>query len=122
MARKSGRSRTVHLPPAVLAVCRRLAGRHPTGPLFRTTRGEPWRKTAWRQAMARAQRKLGLAARPMVSGYRHAFATDALALGVSDAQVAELLGHSDTGMIHKHYGHLSARSRALKEALGRVRT
>ena len=121
-ARKTGRSRTIHLPPAVLAVCRRLAEQHPSGPLFRTTRGEPWRKTGWKQAMARAERKLGLDRRPMVSGYRHGFATDALAQGISDAQVAELLGHTDTSMIHRHYGHLSARSRALKEALNRVRS
>ena len=40
-ARKSGRGRTIHLPPAVLAICRRLAEQHPSGPLFRTTRGEP---------------------------------------------------------------------------------
>ena len=58
----------------------------------------------------------------MVSGYRHGFATDALAHGISDAQVAELLGHTDTSMIHRHYGHLSARSRALKEAPNRVRS
>jgi integrase len=106
--RKTGRPRTVYLPPAVLAICRRLAERHPAGPLFRNTRGESWRKTGWKQAMARAQRKLGLTRRPMVSGHRHGFATDALAQGISDAQVAELLGHADTSMIHRLYGHLSA--------------
>ena len=54
-------------------------------------------------------------------GYRHTFATDALARGVPDAQVAELLGHSGTAMLHKHYSHLTARSQVLRDALGRVR-
>jgi site-specific recombinase XerD len=52
---------------------------------------------------------------------RHSFATDALANGVPDAQVAELLGHSETAMLHEHYSHLTARARALRSALGRVR-
>jgi integrase len=120
-ARKTGRERIIHLPPGVLDTCRRLARHHPTGPLFRNTRGQTWRKTGWKQAMARAQKKLDLGVRPMVSGYRHTFATDALAGGVSDAQVAELLGHADTSMIHRHYGHLSARGRALKDALKQIR-
>jgi integrase len=54
-------------------------------------------------------------------GLRHTFATDALANGVPDAQVAELLGHSGTAMLHKHYAHLGARAAALKAALGKVR-
>jgi integrase len=55
--------------------------------------------------MARAQGKLALTRRPLTSGYRHTFATDALEQGVPDALVAELLGHASTAMIHRHYGH-----------------
>ena len=54
-------------------------------------------------------------------GYRHSFATDALANGVPDAHVAELLGHSGTAMLHKHYAHLGAKARVLREALEVVR-
>ena len=39
----------------------------------------------------------------------------------TESQVAELLGHSGTAMLHKHYSHLGARSQALREALGKVR-
>jgi integrase len=53
--------------------------------------------------------------------YRHTFATDALANGVPDAQVAALLGHSGTAMLHKHYAHLGARAKALRDALDKVR-
>jgi integrase len=54
-------------------------------------------------------------------GYRHTFGTAALTKGIPDAQVAALLGHSGTAMLHKHYSHLTSQSQALREALGRVR-
>jgi integrase len=107
---KTGRERVIHVPADVLEQCRNLARQHPTGVLFRTTRGEPWRKTSWKQAMARAQKKLGLPRRPMASGYRHSFATTTLEVGVPDAHVAELLGHTSTAMIHRHYSHLGVQS------------
>jgi hypothetical protein len=42
---------------------------------------------------------------------------------VSDrfAQVAALLGHCGTVMLHRHYAHLGAKAKALREALGKVR-
>ena len=33
----------------------------------------------------------------------------------------EFMGHSGTAMLHRHYAHLGARAKALREALGRVR-
>ena len=47
--------------------------------------------------------------------------TTALEQGVPDTHVAELLGHASTAMIHRHYGHLAARSVVLRASLGRVR-
>jgi integrase len=55
------------------------------------------------------------------NGYRHGLATDALANGVPDAQVAALLGHSGTAMLHRRYAHLGAQAQALRSALGRIR-
>jgi integrase len=52
---------------------------------------------------------------------RHTFATDTLANRVPDAHVAELLGHKGSAMLHKHYAHRTARGKALRDALGRVR-
>jgi integrase len=37
---------------------------------------------------------------------RHTFASNLLNAGVSDVKVSRWLGHYDTRMIHKHYGHL----------------
>jgi integrase len=118
---KTGRVRTIYVPEAILSLCRTLAEKHPTGPLFRNTRGEQWKKTGWKQVMERAQKKLGLIRRPLTSGYRHTFATDALEAGVPDVHVAELLGHSTTAMIHRHYGHLSTKGRALRNSLDKIR-
>jgi integrase len=53
--------------------------------------------------------------------YRHTFATDPLAIGVPDAQVAALMGHSGTAILHKHYALLGARAKALRDALHKVR-
>jgi len=117
----TGRKRVIYLSEVVVRLCRVLAEKHPEGPIFRNTRGELWVKTGWKQAMQRVQRKLGLLRRPMVSGYRHTFATDALDRGVPDAHVAELLGHSSTSMIFRHYGHLASRSKTLRDSLDRIR-
>ena len=53
--------------------------------------------------------------------HRHTFATDSLVNGVPDAQVAALLGHSETAMLHKHYAQFGARAKALRDALNKVR-
>jgi integrase len=39
-------------------------------------------------------------------GMRHSFASNLLIAGVSDVKVGRWLGHSDTRMVHRHYGHL----------------
>ena len=116
-----GKVRVILLPPAVQELSKRLAEAHPFGPLFRDTKGKPL--TPERLSATGSSRRgdgweLG---RIIAYGYRHSYATDALAAGVPDAQVAELLGHSGTTMLHKHYSHLTAKTKVLREALGRVR-
>ncbi len=39
-------------------------------------------------------------------GMRHSFASNFLIAGVSDVKVSRWLGHADTRMVHRHYGHL----------------
>ena len=46
--------------------------------------------------------------------------TDALERGVPIATVAELLGHTTTNTITKHYSHLSEKSEHLREAAVRA--
>jgi integrase len=116
-----GKSRTVHLTPETAALLSELVKKYLTGPLLRNTRGEPWSEKALVKAMIATRQRAGICD-AICYGYRHTFATDALANGVPDAQVAELLGHSGTAMLHRHYSHLTARSQVLQAALGRVRS
>ncbi len=115
-----GKSRTIFLCPEAVALLRELKAKHGEGRLLRNALGKPWSEKALVKAMIAVRKRAGLA-KAVAYGYRHGFATDALANGVPDAHVAELLGHSGTAMLHRHYAHLTARSQALREALGKVR-
>lgn len=104
----------------MVELCKRLAEKHPTGKLFRNRDGKPFTIHAVQDFLRSNGRRLGLG-KIVAYGYRHTFATAALANGVPDAQVAELLGHQGTNMLHRHYAHLGARADALRNALGKVR-
>jgi integrase len=116
----SGKTRVILLPPAVVNLCKVLVQKYPAGHLFRDTKGKPLTPDRLRNWIFKTRRRLGLG-RVIAYGYRHGLATDALAAGVPDAQVAELLGHTGTTMLHKHYSHLTARSRVLRGALDQIR-
>jgi integrase len=117
----NGRRRVVFLTPELTQLCRELAVKYPTGPLFRTARGQPWPRGTINKLIFTLRKKLGLPETVTAYGYRHTFATDALARGVPEAHVAELLGHAGTAMLHRHYSHLSCRTDMLRAALGNVR-
>lgn len=114
-----GKSRALYLTPAAVRLLSGLRERHRTGPLLRNGHGRPWRKDAIVLAMSRLRGRTGVKA--TAYGYRHTFATDALAAGVPDAQVAELLGHSSTAMLHRHYSHLATKVKVLTDAVKTVR-
>jgi integrase len=114
-----GKCRVIYLTAEALGILQQQRERYGSGHLFRGRGGRPFQKQSITNRMLRLQRRLGIKA--TAYGFRHSFATDALANGVPDAQVAELLGHSGTAMLHKHYSHLTARAKALRDALGRVR-
>lgn len=108
-----GKGRTLILSPDAVVILQRWAtGRE--GKLF------PWPRKSVTSRMDRLRKKAGVTG-VIAYGYRHTFATEALAAGVPDATVAALLGHCDTSMIHRHYSHLSSRTNALKDALAKVR-
>ena len=117
---RKGKRRVLYLTPAAVSLLRGLADQFPSGLLFRNAIGKPWTRSSIGMAMRKAARSAGLSRR-IAYGYRHAFATDALAAGVPDAQVAELLGHTSTAMLHKHYSHLSTRVKVLTDAAKVVR-
>lgn len=115
--KRTRRARVVHLSPCLGTLSRILASARTTGPLFLNSRGKPWSKNAIRCRMRRLREKLGLPAGTVAYSYRHTWTTDALCAGVDVATVAELLGHGDTSMIDRHYGHLYQRRQHLQAAV-----
>jgi integrase len=115
----TGRPRLIFFPPAAAARVRELAERHPAGPLLRNSHGRPWKPKAVAWALNRLCRRLKV--KVIAYGFRHTFATDALAAGVPDAQVAALLGHGSTAMLHRHYSHITSRAALLREVAAQVR-
>jgi integrase len=113
-----GRARIVYLSPAALEVARGQRERHPVGLLFPNRAGGAWRTPALTQALWRISERIGQ--HVTAYGFRHSYATRALEKGVPDTQVAALLGHSSTRMLHAHYAHVNANARLLKEAAARV--
>jgi integrase len=63
-------------------------------------------KKVWKRLMAAVVAAGGK--RITAYGMRHSFSSNFLIAGVSDVKVARWMGHADTRMVHKHYGHLLA--------------
>ncbi len=118
---RTKRARMIHLNAAMVALCRRLAEAHPTGPIFRNGKGMPWTKDAMNCMVRRVRQRSGLGREAIMYALRHTFVTDALERGVSVAATAELAGHQSPAMIALTYSRLSDRHAHLKEALQKVR-
>lgn len=118
---KTGKPRVVYLTRAVVDLSRRLAAEHPEGPLFRGPRsGRPFGMHGICSRFRRLREKLPHLRDAIAYAYRHSFATAALTRGVGVAQVAELLGHRDTAMVGRHYGHLADQVDHLRAAAAKA--
>lgn len=117
---KTGQPRTIYLTPTMLKLSERLMNEHPKGPLFRNSRGQPWTTNAVRCRMKRLRDRLKLPKGTVAYAYRHTYATTGLERGATIADMAELLGHSDTKMLSEHYGHLSQKTERMREIAARV--
>jgi integrase len=119
--KKTGKPRIVYLTPGMVELTRRLMAEHPEGPLFRTPRGgRPFTRNSIRCRFRRLRQKLPLLKGLIAYAYRHSFATDALVNGVGIAQVAELLGHTSTEMVMRHYSHIAGKIDHMREAAMRA--
>jgi len=61
-------------------------------------------KAVWEKVVTKVEAAEGTAISP--GGMRHSSANNLLIAGESDVKVARWLGHADTTMAHRHYGHL----------------
>lgn len=112
--RKTGRVRILYLNSEALAVLREQVDKYTTGPLFRNALGKALTLQNVMVRMIRLSERIG---HHVTAGhFRHTFATRALAAGISDVQVAALLGHTSTSMVHRHYGHLDSNAKLLRDA------
>jgi integrase len=115
----TGRVRLIFLPAETVEMLKGQAERYGSGPLLRNRRGNAWTPKAIAWELLKLRKKAGVKAIPY--GYRHTFATDGLVNGLPDAQVAALLGHGSTQMLHRHYSHLTAQAGVLRNAAAQVR-
>jgi integrase len=104
---KSGRSRHVVLTDEGAAFFRQLvADRASDDLILRRADGRAWRKANQDRFMAAACARAKI--EPIgIHGLRHTWASLAVMAGVPLMVVAKNLGHADTSMVEKFYGHLA---------------
>lgn len=125
---KSGHPRQIILTPEGTAFFKSMTtARKPDDPIFLRASHETrnvkspvvlraWKHSDLGRPMRQACEAAGL--EPLCfHELRHTYASEALRKGIEMRMVAEQLGHTDTRMVEKHYGHLvpSAKQRAFRE-------
>lgn len=105
-AHKTKKHLTIFLPPCMQTLTQILSAAYPTGPLFRNSNGEPWRKDVVVRKFARLRDSLGLPKDITCYSLRHTFGTNAILAGCSLQTVAQLMGHTDARMVSRVYSHL----------------
>jgi integrase len=101
---KSGKARHIVLTDEARAFFTQLtAGRSGAEPMFHKAWTKSQQARPMREAVDRAK------IRPAIGfhGLRHTWASHAVMNGVPLLVVAKNLGHADTRMVEKHYGHLA---------------
>jgi integrase len=105
---KSGKVRHVILTPEGAGFFRQLcAGRNGAGPIFRRTDGAIWNKSDQARPMRAACARARITPAINFHALRHTWASLAAMNQVPLMVVAKNLGHADTRMVEKHYGHLA---------------
>src|SRR6185312_12798335 len=105
---KSGKPRHVVLTKEGAAYFKSItAGRAGVDVLFKKDGGGPWKRSHQKEPMADANKRGKITPPINFHGLRHTWASHAVMNGVPLIVVAKNLGHSDTRMVERHYGHLA---------------
>jgi integrase len=105
---KSGKPRHVVLTDEGVALFRQLAaGRAGSAVLIPRADGSPWRVSHQARPMRAACARAKITPRVSFHILRHTWASLAVMNDVQLMIVAKNLGHADTRMVERHYGHLA---------------
>jgi integrase len=105
---KTGTSRHVVLTDEGQAFFRQVCvGRAGTELMLTKANGREWLRSHQTQPMTNAVRRAKISPAIGFHGLRHTWASLAVMAGVPLLVVAKNLGHSDTRMVERHYGHLA---------------
>jgi integrase len=105
---KSGKPRHVVLTEEGAAFFRSITvGKAGNEFLFLKENGDAWKPSHQKEPMADANERGKITPPINFHGLRHTWASLAVMNGVPLLVVAKNLGHSDTRMVEKHYGHLA---------------
>ena len=105
---KTGKARHVILTDEGAAFFRKVtAGRAGNKTIFLRADGTPWKSSQQARPMREAAERAKI--NPLISfhGLRHTWASLSVMAGVPLMVVAKNLGHVDTRMVERHYGHLA---------------
>ena len=86
---------------------RRAAGKPGSARLFLRENGKPWSKSEQQRPLAAACAAARIDPPVNFHGLRHTYASRLAMRAVPLAVIAAQLGHADTRMVEKHYGHLA---------------
>jgi integrase len=105
---KSGKGRHIVLNDEGVALFRSLtAGKPGSAVLLTKADGSPWKTSHQARPMAEACKQAKIAPPVPFHVLRHTWASHTAMAGGPLMVVARNLGHSDTRMVEKHYGHLA---------------
>jgi integrase len=105
---KSGKARHIFLTDEGIAFCKTLTlGQRPEAPFLRRSDGSRWARDLHFRGFKDAVKRAGLDQDFTFHELRHTWASLTIMAGAPLMAVAENLGHRDTRMVERHYGHLA---------------
>jgi integrase len=124
---RHGEKRTIYVPDKLVPLAKELMAKYPTGPIFRTERGDNWSAASISNRFDNIKKALNKEAaqqgkpqviRDKVTCYslRHAFVTRWIQAKRYIPDLCELLQTSET-MLRRHYSHLFEQHQTLRGAL-----